>query len=681
MPSSPPEGIRSRLCSADNMSGAGPAITIGSLQAHDDRDCSTPSTPTLSHVGAHQNDVGYRPSPQNAFQSKTLLREVVGNPFRSSLPVPSRSSYTSGLHSSGNLHLSSTNHEQDTVVRRQGFVLPSLRDLEAGTACAVVRPYTMADKDYSNIPPFPRPSAFKPGPPRVRSALTASFWSTVIGEGDSCKGEATQGRCDLIPDHIGISRISAKPSGPEKSTSIFPPYHSPNSNNEEQQILKEVAGVKANALFVAPSSSLISDARSKTGVQATKLPVSLPPMSQEAAYGSYAGADNENRLPARLSHSSKWTMQPREQTQSAFASELSCPTEDFRQDSRQPFPSSAHVVSGCIVNSNQPTEKGITHYGTGVSHSKAFHVLDSEVTGLGTSRVASYAPTALAAFDRGSTGDESSTPRQQSCIPNSHARLLLAAPSTPPAPFSSGYHRTTPTATPVATPASLTSSSAVGQRNESLSTRDVSSLLDVRTAGRDFSFAQDRNYRTCEATVNQGEANVDQEINVQLEHLQGRNQNANNRNTGTIGTTRQYITDSPDGRTWNAAISALQKRQGGQGIKRSNPTSGRDDDDEPNYKVVRMANIVDTKPFKCNRCDTKFDRVGHLQAHIRAVHHKEKPYPCPSCSARFGHSSSLLRHKRTFKHDERVKAPRATSKKPMSGADAEPRRDLSSLYP
>jgi hypothetical protein len=674
MPTPPSEGLRSRLCSADNLGAAGPANALGFLQPHGDRDRSTPSTPTLSHVGAYQNDIGYHPSQQNAFRSKPLLRGVLGYPFQSAFPTPAPPNCSSGLSGSNNHHMSSTDHDQDTVVRRQGLVLPSLRDLEAGgTGGAAVFAYAVSIKDDSNIPSLPRLTAPKPGLPRARSALTASFWSTVIGEADSCKGEDTRGRCELISDHVGISKDSAIPSGLDRSPSVFPPYHSANSQNDEDQVLKKVADAKENAFAVAHSTSLISDDRSKTGTQMNNLPIALPPMSPEHAYGTCASADKNNRPNASLSQSSIWTLHPIRKTQSAFVSELSCQTEDprHRLDSGQPLLSSAQMLSG--GNSDQHTKKSVTHHGTGVAHIKSCHILESAVTGLQKTRTESYAPAAIPSVGRGSFADESSIARQQSCIPDSHARLLLAAPSTPPAPFSSGYNQTTPTAAHVATPVSLTSSSTDGPRNESFPTREVSSALAASTAVTDVAFDQDRNNRT-------HEANINREIHVQLENLQCRNPNANSRNTRIVGWGKQCITGIVGGGIWNTEIGVLKKRQDGQGTKRSNLTLGFPDD-EPNYKKIRMANNVDSKPFKCNRCDAKFDRVGHLQAHIRAVHHKEKPYPCPACSARFGHSSSLLRHKRTFKHDERVKTPRPTLEKPMPGAVAEPRRDFSSLYP
>lgn len=54
-----------------------------------------------------------------------------------------------------------------------------------------------------------------------------------------------------------------------------------------------------------------------------------------------------------------------------------------------------------------------------------------------------------------------------------------------------------------------------------------------------------------------------------------------------------------------------------------------------------------SRPFRCHKCPSSFDRDGHLRVHILAVHEKKRPFVCQVCDASFGHSSSLLRHVRT----------------------------------
>ncbi|PXF43276.1 hypothetical protein BWQ96_06973 [Gracilariopsis chorda] len=62
-----------------------------------------------------------------------------------------------------------------------------------------------------------------------------------------------------------------------------------------------------------------------------------------------------------------------------------------------------------------------------------------------------------------------------------------------------------------------------------------------------------------------------------------------------------------------------------------------------------------SRPFGCHLCKGRFERIGHLNAHVDAVHNARQPYKChyEHCGKAFSHKSSLYRHVRGI-HERRA---------------------------
>ncbi len=87
---------------------------------------------------------------------------------------------------------------------------------------------------------------------------------------------------------------------------------------------------------------------------------------------------------------------------------------------------------------------------------------------------------------------------------------------------------------------------------------------------------------------------------------------------------------------WNIVLSPTYTS-----ASRTNTSSTSSSARKSNKKPV-------SKPFKCPICSRCFERTGHLQTHITAVHEQKQPYKCdyPGCLQSFGHRSSLSRHRK-----------------------------------
>ena len=50
------------------------------------------------------------------------------------------------------------------------------------------------------------------------------------------------------------------------------------------------------------------------------------------------------------------------------------------------------------------------------------------------------------------------------------------------------------------------------------------------------------------------------------------------------------------------------------------------------------------KPFKCNKCDTKFTQKSDLKSHCESVHEGQKSFKCKVCESTFTKHQSLSAH-------------------------------------
>lgn len=91
---------------------------------------------------------------------------------------------------------------------------------------------------------------------------------------------------------------------------------------------------------------------------------------------------------------------------------------------------------------------------------------------------------------------------------------------------------------------------------------------------------------------------------------------------------------------WNIVLSPTYSRNNSSNSSTSTSTSSTSNG--------RKSKKAVSKPFKCPICARCFERTGHLQTHITAVHEQKQPYKCdyPGCLQSFGHRSSLSRHRK-----------------------------------
>merc|ERR1712228_153694 len=78
------------------------------------------------------------------------------------------------------------------------------------------------------------------------------------------------------------------------------------------------------------------------------------------------------------------------------------------------------------------------------------------------------------------------------------------------------------------------------------------------------------------------------------------------------------------------------------------PHSDCDDEDlfefHPDFENHMEIFHNDTKPYKCNQCDTSYARKGSYTRHIGMIHQKKKNYECDVCQKQFYAKQDWRRH-------------------------------------
>lgn len=85
----------------------------------------------------------------------------------------------------------------------------------------------------------------------------------------------------------------------------------------------------------------------------------------------------------------------------------------------------------------------------------------------------------------------------------------------------------------------------------------------------------------------------------------------------------------------------------------------------------RQSRTAPPRPFACDQCPRRFERRGHLESHIDAIHRLRQPYECDvaGCGKTFSHRSSLSRHIKGVHEKNRYRSQ--PSRNPRSGGSGD----------
>jgi hypothetical protein len=510
-------------------------------------------------------------------------------------------------------------------------------------------PCTMSPAGPANALSKPQTLPHNATHPRPRSALTASFWSTVIGEQRWEEQKPMQIRHPVLESPVICRDPSVTHLGLSGTPSNIPLSYSPARHNKERPPAVHTPDQRAAAYSVARSSSLISDDRSGGSGAADRILVPQPASPPARFSGSQAMHGTPSPPQAGCPRSCPTTL-PSLGPDSAFTAFASHPATQspVSESPTRPLPTLGRLLPGQAGDRMQAD----VEVGSAGTHLKSFAAVASSLVSSWAAHSESGARPSLARVGRDTSAEASVTARKNSRIPHAHAQLLLAGLPTSSAPFVSPHSQAVDINLPVLKPLS-----SVNMRQHPLTCRPGPSS-NVYSSVTRYPLASPG----CRDDMVAVNPHTEEIFMGGLSYDQSQ-RSPQDSSHALHGEHEIHPLQSE----YLYAVSA-RRSQGNEILDgnihrghRESPSSKRpyaELHDGPSPKRARVSTPSESKRFSCDVCGRRFDRRGHLISHIEAVHNRQKLHPCSMCDARFGHSSSLLRHRRTLHEQQPVKAGR-----------------------